>query len=402
MNEAGVLGRFIPDFGRVVGHDAVLDVSPLHGRRASAAHRRRAEPDRGGRLKEEHPLVSELLPHIAQPHGALCRGVPARHRQGPPRGPFDRRRAKSRAGSARASACRRPTRDRVAWLVEQHLTMSNMAQGRDLSDPRTAETLRRDGAVARAAAHAAGADRRRHPRGRSRRVERLEGPAAAHALFWETEVVLGGGHSAIDRKARVAAAQDGVAQGAARLVGPRLRRLCAASLSGLLAQGRSAAPGRPRQAALRDGGGGAVAGDRSRRAIAYRGVTEITVVAPDHPRLLSIVAGACAAAGGNIVDAQIFTTTDGFALDTISVSRAFERDEDEMRRGRPHGPHDRAGAARRDQGQRAGQAGATAAATRAPAPSRIEPEVTIDNAMSQPLHGAGGRPGSTGPACSTS
>src|SRR5205807_3892651 len=65
---------------------------------------------------------------------------------------------------------------------------------------------------------------------------------------------------------------------------------------------------------------------------AARGVTELTVLAPDHPRLLSIIAGACAVAGANIVDAQIFTTTDGMALDTISVSREFDRDEDEGRR----------------------------------------------------------------------
>jgi [protein-PII] uridylyltransferase len=56
------------------------------------------------------------------------------------------------------------------------------------------------------------------------------------------------------------------------------------------------------------------------------------VLAPDHPWLLSIIAGACAMAGGNIVDAQIFTTTDGQALDTISLSREFDRDEDEQRR----------------------------------------------------------------------
>jgi [protein-PII] uridylyltransferase len=66
---------------------------------------------------------------------------------------------------------------------------------------------------------------------------------------------------------------------------------------------------------------------------AARGVTELTVFAPDHPWLLSIIAGACAMAGANIVDAQIFTTTDGLALDTISLSREFERDEDEARRG---------------------------------------------------------------------
>jgi [protein-PII] uridylyltransferase len=63
-----------------------------------------------------------------------------------------------------------------------------------------------------------------------------------------------------------------------------------------------------------------------------RAVTELTVLAPDHPWLLSIIAGACAAAGANIVDAQIFTTTDGRALDTIAVSREFEHDEDEARR----------------------------------------------------------------------
>jgi len=65
---------------------------------------------------------------------------------------------------------------------------------------------------------------------------------------------------------------------------------------------------------------------------AFEAVTEITVLAQDHPRLLSVIAGACAAAGANIVDAQIFTTSDGRALDTILISREFDRDEDERRR----------------------------------------------------------------------
>jgi [protein-PII] uridylyltransferase len=63
-----------------------------------------------------------------------------------------------------------------------------------------------------------------------------------------------------------------------------------------------------------------------------RGVTELTIFAADHPWLLSIIAGACASAGANIVDAQIYTTTDGRALDTISISREYDRDEDEGRR----------------------------------------------------------------------
>jgi [protein-PII] uridylyltransferase len=63
-----------------------------------------------------------------------------------------------------------------------------------------------------------------------------------------------------------------------------------------------------------------------------RGVTELTILAMDHPWLLSIIAGACASAGANIVDAQIYTTTDGRAVDTIAISREYDRDEDEGRR----------------------------------------------------------------------
>jgi len=69
------------------------------------------------------------------------------------------------------------------------------------------------------------------------------------------------------------------------------------------------------------------------RPMVFEGATEITILAPDHPRLLSVMAGACAASEANIVDAEIFTTSDGRALDTLIVSRAFVEDADELRRG---------------------------------------------------------------------
>ena len=114
---------------------------------------------------------------------------------------------------------------------------------------------------------------------------------------------------------------------------------------------------------------------------AARGVTELTVLAPDHPWLLSMIAGACAAAGANIVDAQIFTTTDGLALDTISVSREFEHDEDETRRAARIA--DTIEKALSGDAQAAGGGGAT----RAPPKGRlkafaVEPEVTINNQWS--------------------
>ena len=114
---------------------------------------------------------------------------------------------------------------------------------------------------------------------------------------------------------------------------------------------------------------------------AFRGVTELTVVAADHPRLLSIIAGACAGAGGNIVDAQIFTTTDGYALDTIFVTRAFARDEDETRRA--HRMADTI-----EQALRGGVWVTELVSKKASRDPRakafvIEPEVAIDNTMSR-------------------
>jgi [protein-PII] uridylyltransferase len=112
---------------------------------------------------------------------------------------------------------------------------------------------------------------------------------------------------------------------------------------------------------------------------ATRGVTELTVLAPDHPRLLSIIAGACAVAGANIVDAQIYTTTDGLALDTIAVSREFEHDDDEVRRaGRVADGIEKA-----LHGERA----LPEIAKRVPAKGRlkafaIEPEISINNQWS--------------------
>ncbi|HMN88257.1 MAG TPA: ACT domain-containing protein, partial [Bauldia sp.] len=69
----------------------------------------------------------------------------------------------------------------------------------------------------------------------------------------------------------------------------------------------------------------------------FEAVTEITIFAPDHPPLLSIIAGACTIAGANIVDAQVYTTTDGQALDTIAISREFDTADDEERRARKVG-----------------------------------------------------------------
>jgi len=67
---------------------------------------------------------------------------------------------------------------------------------------------------------------------------------------------------------------------------------------------------------------------------AFTAITELSLLAPNHPRLLALFAGACAAAGANISGAHISTTRDGFALDTFLLAREFEHDADEIRRAR--------------------------------------------------------------------
>jgi [protein-PII] uridylyltransferase len=77
----------------------------------------------------------------------------------------------------------------------------------------------------------------------------------------------------------------------------------------------------------------------------FTAITELTVYAPDHPRLLALITGACAAANANIAGAQIFTTSDGMALDTILIQREFSDEKDEPSKSRtgcrsdPPGPH---------------------------------------------------------------
>jgi [protein-PII] uridylyltransferase len=331
MNEAGVLGRFIPEFGRIVG---MMQFSMYHHYTVDEHLLRTigvlAEIHAGAGV-EEHPLASEFLPNIANPSllyvaaflHDIAKGRPEDHSIA---GAEVARRLCPRLGLSAGET------ETVAWLVLHHLDMSITAQSRDLSDPRTVE-----GFVAIV-----------------QTLERLRlllvlticdikavGPGVwngwkgqlLRTLFWETEMVLSGGHSAVDRKSRVAASQEELRKALPGWSDPEFEAYAARHYQAYWL--RVDLPHRVAHAKLLH----AAAADMRSLATevttdAFRGVTELTVVASDHPRLLSTIAGACAASGANIVDAQIFTTTDGLALDTISLSRAFDRDEDETRRAR--------------------------------------------------------------------
>jgi [protein-PII] uridylyltransferase len=150
-------------------------------------------------------------------------------------------------------------------------------------------------------------------------------------LYYETEPVLTGGFSEVNRARRIAAAQAEFR--AAFTDWPE------AEINAYIGRHYPAywlkveLPRKIRQARFIRAS--ELAGHKLAINVGFdeaRAVTELTILAPDHPWLLSIIAGACASAGANIVDAQIYTTTDGRAVDTIAISREYERDEDEGRR----------------------------------------------------------------------
>ena len=153
-------------------------------------------------------------------------------------------------------------------------------------------------------------------------------------LYYETEPVLTGGHSQVSRDRRVAEAQEELA--AALADWPAKERAAYLERHYPAYWLRVDLPRKIAHAELHPRGRRRRSGTLATaiRTRAFEAVTEITVLAPDHPRLLSIIAGACTIAGANIVDAQIFTTTDGQALDSISICREFDDEADEERRAR--------------------------------------------------------------------
>jgi [protein-PII] uridylyltransferase len=218
----------------------------------------------------------------------------------------------------------------VAWLIEEHLTMSGVAQSRDLSDRKTIENF---AAVVQSVEHMklltilTTAD----IRGVGPGVWNGWKAQLLRTLYYETEPVLTGGFSEVNRSQRIEAAQAEFRAA--------FREWPEAELNSYIARHYPAywlkvdLPSRVAHA--RFVRSAEQAGKSLATSVGFdqtRGVTVLTVLTPDHPWLLSVIAGACAMAGANIVDAQIYTTTDGLALDTIAVSREFDRDEDEARR----------------------------------------------------------------------
>jgi [protein-PII] uridylyltransferase len=327
MNEAGVLGRFIPDFGKIV---AMMQFNMYHHYTVDE-HLIRAvgilSAIEQGRLADDHPLSNAIFPTINNKRALYVAVLLHDIAKG-------RAEDHSIAGARIAEElCPRlglsaAETETVSWLIRNHLLMSETAQMRDLNDFKTIldftaavqslERLKLLVILTVADIRAVGPGVWNGWKGQLLRT-----------LYAEAEPVLSGGHTAVSRRDRVAEAQFELF---AQLPGLSEEEKAAYAARLYDAYWLSVAPQKRllhfnlmRNAASRSVVT-AVETDR------FTAITELTIYVPDHPRLLALITGACAASGANIAGAQIFTTTDGMALDTILIQREFPEEEDERRR----------------------------------------------------------------------
>lgn len=315
MNEAGVLGRFVPAFDHAIAlmqfnmyHHYTVDEHLIRAVGVLASIER-------GHLRTAHPLASGIVRRIRSRTALYCavflhdiaKGLPGSH---------------SEIGAAAAQTlCPRwgladDDTAIVLWLVRNHLVMSDIAQRRDISDPTTVRDF----------------------------VAQVQAPELLRLLLVLTEVdidAVGPGVwngwkaqllTELYHEAEAAMSGTAAAARAARV--EQAKALLSARLADLPQSERQHTLARHHetywlafdalqlernarlQALARE--------EREPFALdttldAARGICEIAVCTRDHPGLFCQLAGAIASCGGSILEAKAFTADDGWALDAFSV-----------------------------------------------------------------------------------
>jgi [protein-PII] uridylyltransferase len=326
MNEAGVFGRFVPDFGRVVAqmqydmyHVYTTDEHSLFA--IGILHKIET-----GELEDELPLACEIV-HTIDSRRTLYLAV-LLHDIAKGRGGDHSELGAQVAEKLGPRLGLEPDEtETAAWLVRFHLLMSNTAFKRDIDDPQTIHNF----------------------------VERVQSPERLKLLLiltaadiravgpkvwngWKATLLrelyhraleeLSGGLVADSRDARIAAAQNAVRE--------LLPDFTAEELAAFIAKGYPSywlsfdAQTHARHARLtREAERSNAPLTVDTRIDTRRAVTEVTLYTADHAGLFSRIAGALALAGANIVDAKILTMSNGMALDTFWVQDqsggAFDR-----------------------------------------------------------------------------
>ena len=316
MHELGVLGRYLPEWGALtclvqydIYHKFTADQHSLIAVQNLEALAPGQSPDSEGNAQVvselERPgllMLGMLLHDIGKGkgHGHVAKGIPLIET------------LSARMGLAPEDA------DKVIFLVAHHLTMSHVAQRRDIDDPKTIETLA----------------------GVCRTPERLRmlylltcadmravGPGVMTGwqaqILWDlyarTLTRLTGGQ-------RERPTRESVAQRVTEAMRGDVARTAVAAHLALLSDRYLTTTSPQRIAAHlrlldRLADGGVLATELFHHP--DLGSSELVVATRDVPGLFSIIAGTLASQGINILSAQIHTRADGIALDTFQVNDPF-------------------------------------------------------------------------------
>jgi len=326
MNEAGVFGRFVPDFGRVVAqmqfdmyHHYTVDEHSIRAIGLLAAIER-------GELKQDHPISTAIFRQIASRRvlyvAVLLHDI-----------------AKGRGGDHSVigaeialKLCPRLGLDpaeteTVSWLVRFHLLMSSTAFKRDLADPKTIEDFARQ---------VQSPERLRLLLILTVVDIRAVGPGVwsewkrtlLRTLFEAAEERLRLGYKQHGRSEIVRRRQKELAKALgwkASAIKAHGRRLpdsywLAEPLAWQAANARQVAEA---EARIGDASPNVAVDDD-----VDSGATRISIFTPDREGLFYRICAGLASAGANIIDARIHTTRDGMALDNLLVLDG---------RGKPYG-----------------------------------------------------------------
>ncbi len=316
LNETGFLGRYIPDWARIVGqmqfdtyHVFTVDEHTIEAIRVLNRLER-------GELSEVAPIASGLVEDL-QSRRALYAATLLHDI------------AKGRGGDHSELGAELATQigptiglsteetETVSWLVLHHLLLSQTAFKRDIDDPKTildlADTIQSPERLKLLLVLTV-ADMRAV----SAKVWNGWKATLLRELYSRVADVLAGGLASTERDVRVAYAKE---MAAALLPDwPDADRRFYLGL-GYPGYWLSFDPeSHARHARLiRDAEARGAPLTVDTQPLPSRAVTEVTVYTADHAGLFSRIAGALAVAGASIVDARIHTLTNGSALDTFWI-----------------------------------------------------------------------------------
>jgi [protein-PII] uridylyltransferase len=317
MNEAGVFGRFVPDFGRVVAqmqfdmyHHYTVDEHSIRALGLLAAIER-------GELKSDHPISTAIFKQIASRRVLyvavllhdIAKGRGGDHSE---LGAEIALKLAPRFGLDPAET------ETVSWLVRYHLLLSSTAFKRDLADPKTIDDFVRQ---------VQSPERLRLLLILTVVDIRAVGPGVwnewkrtlLRTLFESAEERLRLGHKQHGRAELVEQRQKDLAAQLpwkASAVRAHLRRLpdsywLAEPLAWQIANARQVASA---EAHIGEATPNVVVEDDPES-----GATRVSVFTPDREGLFYRICAGIAATGANIIDARIHTTRDGMALDNLLV-----------------------------------------------------------------------------------